>query len=315
VSSRGGQTFAAFDTAKGTVSNMKWILLIAALALLLTFDLWLARRESHGSGMSVKKATLHSAGWLAVALAFGAVMLMALSGREAGLYFAGFLVEKSLSLDNVFVFLLILTSFGIPEAQRHRLLTWGIVAALVLRGVFIAVGATALHHASWISYLFAVLLVWTGWRMYQHRHDSAGETAFVEKLKARLPGMSVGTAAVAALVIADIVFAIDSVPSILAITDDAFVVFAANAFALLGLAPLFFLVADLVERLYYLKTALAALLVLIGFKMAAGELWGKLGPEISLPAIALVLGTGVVASLLRDRRLEREAGAASSSPA
>jgi len=286
---------------------MKWIVLIVALALLLAFDLWLARRESHGAGMSVKKATLHSAGWLAVALGFGGVMLALLGGHDAGLYFAGYLVEKSLSLDNVFVFLLILTSFGIPEAQRHRLLTWGIVAALVLRGAFIAAGATALHHASWVSYIFAALLVWTGWRMYRHRHDSAGETAFVEKLKARLPGMSVGAAAVAALVIADIVFAIDSVPSILAITDDAFIVFAANAFALLGLAPLFFLVADLVERLYYLKTALAALLVLIGIKMAAGELWGKLGPEISLPAIALVLGTGVVASLLRDRRLAREA--------
>jgi tellurite resistance protein TerC len=287
---------------------MKWIALIGALALLLAFDLWLARRESHGAGMSVRKATLHSIGWLAVALGFGAVMLVGLGGQDAGLYFAGYLVEKSLSLDNVFVFLLILTSFGIPEAQRHRLLTWGIVAALVLRGVFIAVGATALHHASWVSYIFAALLVWTGWRMYQHRHDSAGETAFVEKLKARLPNLSVGTAAVAALVIADIVFAIDSVPSILAITDDAFIVFAANAFALLGLAPLFFLVADLVERLYYLKTALAALLVLIGIKMAAGELWGKLGPEISLPGIALVLGTGVVASLLRDRRLAREGG-------
>jgi tellurite resistance protein TerC len=256
--------------------------------------------------MSVRKATLHSIGWLTVALGFGAAMLVAFGGRDAGLYYAGFLVEKSLSLDNVFVFLLILTSFGIPEAQRHRLLTWGIVAALVLRGVFIALGATALHHASWISYIFAALLVWTGWRMFQHRHDAEGETAFVEKLKARLPHLSVSTAAVAALVVADIVFAIDSVPSILAITDDAFIVFAANAFALLGLAPLFFLVADLVQRLYYLKTALAALLVLIGFKMAAGELWGKLGPEISLPAIALVLGTGVVASLLRDRRLARE---------
>jgi tellurite resistance protein TerC len=286
---------------------MKWIVLIGALAVLLAFDLWLARRESHGAGMSVRTATLHSLGWLAVALGFGGVMLALLGGRDAGLYFAGYLVEKSLSLDNVFVFLLILTSFGIPEAQRHRLLTWGIVAALVLRGVFIALGATALHHASWVSYIFAALLVWTGWRMFRHRHDSAGETAFVEKLKARLPNLSVGAAAVAALVIADIVFAIDSVPSILAITDDAFVVFAANAFALLGLAPLFFLVADLVERLYYLKTALAALLVLIGIKMAAGELWGKLGPEISLPAIALVLGTGVVASLLRDRRIARDA--------
>ncbi|WP_445148875.1 TerC family protein [Baekduia sp. Peel2402] len=288
---------------------MKWIVLIGALLVLLSFDLWLARRESKGAGMSVRKATLQSIGWLIIALGFGAGMIIAFGGRDAGLYFAGFLVEKSLSLDNVFVFLLILTSFGIPEVERHRLLTWGIVAALVLRGIFIAVGATALHHASWISYLFAALLVWTGWRMYQHRHDSAGETAFVEKLKARLPNLSIATAAVAALVIADIVFAIDSVPSILAITDDAFIVFAANAFALLGLAPLFFLVADLVERLYYLKTALAALLVLIGIKMAAGELWGKLGPEISLPAIALVLGTGVVASLLRDRRIARERAA------
>lgn len=282
---------------------MKWIILVVALLLLLAFDLWLARRETRGHGMDVRSATIQSIGWVVVALAFGAGILMLLGGRESGLYFAGYLVEKSLSLDNVFVFLLILTSFGIPAEQRHRLLTIGIVAALVLRGIFIAVGATALHHASWIAYVFAALLIWTGWRMYRHRHDSEGETAFVEKLKQRLPGASLTSAAVAALVIADIVFAIDSVPSILAITDDPFIVFAANAFALLGLAPLFFLVADLVERLYYLKTALAALLVLIGIKMAAGELWGKLGPEISLPAIALVLGTGVVASLVRDRRL------------
>jgi tellurite resistance protein TerC len=294
---------------------MKWIALMGALIVLLACDLWLARRERHG--MSVKSATVQSIGWVIVALAFGGVMLVGFGGRESGLYFAGYLVEKSLSLDNVFVFLLILTSFGIPEEQRHRLLTWGIAAALVLRGLFIVVGAAALHEASWIAYIFAALLVWTGWRMFRHRHDSAGETAFVDKLKARLPGASVGAAALAALVIADIVFAIDSVPSILAITDDAFIVFAANAFALLGLAPLFFLVADLVERLYYLKTALAFLLVAIGIKMAAGELWGKLGPEISLPVIALILGTGVVASLVRDRRLEREAadGGASSGEA
>ena len=118
---------------------MKWILLIAALALLLSFDLWLARRESRGAGMSVKKATLHSVGWLLVALGFGGVMLALLGGRDAGLYFAGYLVEKSLSLDNVFVFLLVLTSFGIPEAQRHRLLTGEVrqaddVAVLVLEG-------------------------------------------------------------------------------------------------------------------------------------------------------------------------------------
>jgi tellurite resistance protein TerC len=290
---------------------MQWIALIGAIVVLLAFDLWLARRANRrgGHAMTVKSATVQSIGWVAVALIFGGVMAVTAGGQDAGLYLAGYLVEKSLSLDNVFVFLLILTSFGIPESERHRLLTWGIGAALVLRGLFIVVGATALHHASWIAYFFAALLIWTGWRMFRHRHSSAGETEFVEKLKRKLPG-SLGAAALGALVIADIVFAIDSVPSILAITDDAFIVFAANAFALLGLAPLFFLVADLVERLYYLKTALAALLILIGIKMAAGELWGKLGPEISLPAIALVLGTGVVASLVRDRRLATDTVAA-----
>jgi tellurite resistance protein TerC len=281
---------------------MEWLALLGALLVLLAFDLWLARRERDHDAMSVKSASVQSIGWVLVAVAFGAVVALTRGGEDAGLYFAGYLVEKSLSLDNVFVFLLILTSFGIPEGQRHRLLTWGIAAALVLRGVFIIVGAAALHEASWIAYIFAALLVWTGWRMFRHRHDSAGETAFVESLKRRLPRGSVAGAALAALVVADIVFAIDSVPSILAITDDPFIVFAANAFALLGLAPLFFLVADLVERLYYLKTALAFLLVAIGIKMAAGEVWGKLGPEISLPIIATILGTGVVASLVRDRR-------------
>jgi tellurite resistance protein TerC len=287
---------------------MEWLALLGALLVLLAFDLWLARRERHNHAMSVKSATVQSIGWVLVALAFGAVLVLTRGGEDAGLYFAGYLVEKSLSLDNVFVFLLIMTSFGIPAESRHRLLTYGIGAALVLRGVFIVAGAAALHSASWIAYLFAVLLIWTGWRMFRHRHDSAGETAFVDKLKARLPGASVATAALAALVVADIVFAVDSVPSILAITDDPFIVFAANAFALLGLAPLFFLVADLVERLYYLKTALAFLLIAIGIKMAAGEAFGKLGPEVSLPVIALILGTGVVASLVRDRRIEREGG-------
>jgi tellurite resistance protein TerC len=287
---------------------MEWPALLGALLVLLTFDLWLARRERDDRAMSVKSATIQSIGWVLVAVAFGAVLALTRGGEDAGLYFAGYLVEKSLSLDNVFVFLLIMTSFGIPAEARHRLLTYGIGAALALRGVFIVAGAAALHSASWIAYVFAVLLIWTGWRMFRHRHDSAGETAFVDKLKARLPGASVATAALAALVVADIVFAVDSVPSILAITDDPFIVFAANAFALLGLAPLFFLVADLVERLYYLKTALAFLLIAIGIKMAAGEAFGKLGPEVSLPVIALILGTGVVASLVRDRRIAREGG-------
>jgi tellurite resistance protein TerC len=247
---------------------------------------------------------------------------------DASAYLAGYLVEKSLSLDNVFVFLLVFTAFGVPVAERHRLLTYGILGALVLRLIFILAGVAVLGAFSWLNFVFAAFLVWTGWRMFRHRHDHGGEQALIDKLSRRLPmssappegrlarredGRRVLTtagAALAAIAIVDLIFAVDSVPAILAITTDSFIVFAANAFALLGLRPLFFLVADLVERLYYLKTALAALLVFIGAKMALAQVVGKIGPEISLPIIAAILTAGVVASLVRDRRgTRREDGA------
>lgn len=294
-----------------------WVGLAAAIAVLLAIDLFvMGRRDGE---MTLRVAGVASAVWVGVALAFFVVLLVVGSGDQAQSYLAGYLVEKSLSLDNVFVFLLVFTAFAVPMAERHKLLTYGIVLALVMRAVFIVVGAAALDAVSWIAYLFAALLIWTGWRMWRHRHDHEGEQELVEKLKRRLPlsdrpaegrfvrrehGRRVLTLSGAALVgiaVVDIIFAVDSVPAILAITDDAFIVFAANAFALLGLRPLFFLVAELVERLYYLKTALAALLVFIGIKMALGELVGKIGPEISLPIIVAILGAGVVASLVRDR--------------
>jgi tellurite resistance protein TerC len=275
---------------------LSWIALIAALAVLLTVDLALVR-----GAMSVRTAAVASAFWIAVSLACFGVLAIWGDGADAEAFLAGYLVEKSLSLDNVFVFLLVFTAFGVPVAERHRLLTYGIVVALVLRALFIVAGAAALHSLSWLSFVFAAFLVWTGWRMFRHRHDHGAEAELVEKVKRRL-ALSTGAAALVAIAIVDVIFAVDSVPAILAITTDTFIVFAANAFALLGLRPLFFLVADLVERLYYLKTALAALLVFIGAKMAAGELFGKIGPEISLPIIAAILGAGVVASLLRARR-------------
>jgi tellurite resistance protein TerC len=276
---------------------LSWIALIAALAVLLAVDLALVR-----GAMSVRTAAVASAFWVAISLAFFGVLLVWGSGADAEAFLAGYLVEKSLSLDNVFVFLLVFTAFGVSVAERHRLLTYGIVIALVLRAIFIVAGAAALHSVSWLSFVFAAFLIWTGWRMFRHRHDHGGEAELVEKIKRRLP-VSAGVAALVAIAIVDVIFAIDSVPAILAITDVTFIVFAANAFALLGLRPLFFLTADLVERLYYLKTALAALLVFIGAKMAAGEVIGKIGPEVSLPIIAAILATGVVASLVRERRL------------
>jgi tellurite resistance protein TerC len=298
---------------------LPWLGLIGAIALLLSIDLALVR--GRGGVMSLRDAAVASAAWVGVALAFFAVLLAVDDAESANAYLAGYLVEKSLSLDNVFVFLLVFSAFGLAEAERHRLLTYGIVLALVLRAGFIVAGATLLAAVGWVAWIFAAFLVWTGWRMFRHRHDHDGERELVDRLRRFLPlsadqgsrglitreagrrVLTVSGAALIAIAVVDVIFAVDSVPAILAITDDTFVVFAANAFALLGLRPLSFLVAELVERLYYLKTALAALLVFIGLKMGAAEVIGKIGPEYSLPVIMAILGAGVLASLVRERRL------------
>jgi predicted tellurium resistance membrane protein TerC len=273
------------------------VALTGALLILLAIDLAVAR----GREMTMRAAAVASAIWVAIALAFFGLLLVVGESGDAQAFLAGYLVEKSLSLDNVFVFLLVFSAFALPVAERHRLLTYGVVLALVMRAGFIVAGAAALSAMSWLSFVFAAFLIWTGWRLFRHRHDHDGERELVGRLRRILP-FSPRWAALAGIALVDVLFAVDSVPAILAITDDTFIVFAANAFALLGLRPLFFLVADLVERLYYLKTALAALLVFIGAKMAAAELVGKIGPEISLPAIAAILAAGVVASLWRERR-------------
>ncbi len=229
--------------------------------------------------MSLRFASLASVVWVGVAFAFGGVLLAFGESAAAADYVAGYLVEKSLSLDNVFVFLLVFGAFGVAEAERHRLLTYGIVGALVMRGVFIVIGAAALERFSWIAFVLRGAARLHG---LEHapppprprlRGGAGREDPEVD------PVARGGGAALAAIAIVDVIFAVDSVPAILAITPDAFIVFAANAFALLGLRPLFFLVADLVERLHYLKTALAVLLIAIGAKMAAGEVIGKIGPE------------------------------------
>lgn len=296
-----------------------WLGLSIAIAVLLVIDLAVLR--GRGGVMTTKNAAITSVVWVAISFAFAGVLFAIGQPGQGEAYLAGYLVEKSLSLDNVFVFLVVFNAFAIAEAQRARLLTYGIVLALVLRLAFILAGAAALQQASWLSIPLAALLGWTGWKLWQGRHDHGGEQALVDGVRRRLrvadgehvgafttrddAGKRILTAAGATLVaiaIVDIIFAVDSVPAILGITTDTFVVFAANAFALLGLRPLFFLVADLVERLYYLKAALAVLLGFIAAKMVIGELAGKVGPAYSLAGVVLILGTGVVASLVRDRR-------------
>ena len=277
----------------------RWLVLAGLILVLFAVDLAIVRGRD--GRMSFRLAAFASLAWLAIALAFGLALLVSGSSEEAKAYLAGYLVEKSLSLDNVFVFLLVFTAFAVPERERHRLLSYGILGALVLRVVFIVAGAALLSAASWISWLFAALLLWTAWRMWSHRYDHEGEEQLVGRLRDRIP-LTAGGAALAAIVVVDLLFAVDSVPAILAITTDTYLVVAANAFALLGLRPLFFVVAELVERLYYLKATLAVLLAFVALKIVAGELFGKVGPELSLPAIILILAIGTIASLIRDRR-------------
>ena len=296
---------------------LPWIALSGAIAALLVVDLFVMR--GRGGVMSLRFAALASAFWVSVALAFFGILLVAGGSGDAQAFLAGYLVEKSLSLDNVFVFLLVFSAFAVPVAERHRLLTYGIVGALVFRALFIVAGAAVLSAFAWVNFILAAVLVATGWKMWRHRHDYDGERALVERVRRRLPiadgapagrlavrengrrMLTAGGAALVAVALIDVVFALDSVPAILAITSDTFIVFAANALALLGLRPLFFFVGELVERLPYLKASLAALLVFIGAKMAASQVVGKLGPEITLPIIAAILGAGVVASLVRRR--------------
>jgi tellurite resistance protein TerC len=278
---------------------LTWAGLLAFLAAMIVVDLTVGSAKRQ---MTVRTAAVWSAVWVALALGFGALLWVLEGGGAGEAYFAGYAMEKALSLDNVFVFTLIFAALAVPREEQPRVLLWGILIALVLRGVFIVLGAEALERYSWVAWPFAALLAWTGWRILRPGGDHDEGAAIVERVQRRWPGLTPVVAALAAVAFADVIFAVDSVPAILAITTDTFVVFAANAFALLGLRPLFFLVSDLVDRLYYLKTALAALLVFIGAKMAAAEFVGKIGPEISLPVIAAILGAGVVASLVRASR-------------
>jgi tellurite resistance protein TerC len=282
---------------------LAWGALLAFLALMIAADLVVgsARRE-----MTVRAAATWSAIWIAVAVAFGAG-LWVVEGAGAGeAYFAGYAMEKALSLDNVFVFTLIFSALGVPRAAQPRVLLWGILIALVLRALFIVAGAEALEAYSWVAWPFAALLAWTGWRILRSggAHDEGGRIA--ERVRRRFPRAEAGVAALLAVAVADVIFAVDSVPAILAITTDTFVVFAANAFALLGLRALFFLVAGAVARFAYLQLGLGVLLIGIAAKLAYGESTGeKVATSLTLGSIVAVLAVAIGASVLAERRAPR----------
>ena len=299
-----------------------WIGLAVAIAVLLVLDLAVLR--GRGGEMTTRQAAITSVVWVGISLIFGVVLLLLGTSEQAESYLAGYIVEKSLSLDNVFVFLVVFNAFAIAEQRRARLLTYGILLALVLRLGFILAGAAALERASWLSFPFAVLLAWTGWRLWKGRHDHGGEEKLVfgvrrhlkvaegdhgERLTTRVGGRRALTAAGATLVaiaVVDIIFAVDSVPAIFAITQDPFIVYTSNIFAILGLRALYFALAAIIDRFAYLKYALAGILVFVGGKIIAAEALGKLPAWISLTVTAALLMAGIIYSLYRTRTTVRQ---------
>jgi tellurite resistance protein TerC len=288
---------------------------------LLAFDLFFAHRgdDSH---ISLRRAAGWSALWMVVGVAFGLVVLALLGAGPAGEYWSGFLMEKALSLDNVFVIAVLLGTFAVPGALKSDVLTFGIAVALMLRTVFIVAGVTLLELFHPVLYAMGALLIFTGIRL-AIAGDSGEEFAegrTMRTLRRILPigrafrgraifahedGVRVVTpllAALLAVALADVIFAIDSIPAVLAITTDTFLVFAANAFALLGLRALYFLLDGMAQEFEYLHYGLGALLVFVGFKMLVEDIAGHLPVGVSLGVIVAVLGASVGASLLLSGR-------------
>jgi tellurite resistance protein TerC len=301
------------------VSTAAWVALGATVVVLLAIDLFFFALKDEE--ISLRAAAWASVGWTALGLAFTLVVLAYSGPKYAGEYLTGFVLEKSLSIDNLFVFAMIFGYFAIPAVYQRRVMFWGIVGAIVLRGLFIAAGAAVLETFHWMIYIFAAFLIVVGVRMAMHREsevdlDSNKVLKVVNRfipitrehhghaLFVRQNGGRAATPLFGALVMVaffDAVFALDSIPAIFGVTEEVFLVAAANAFSLLGLAALYFTLAGMLDRFRYLGTGIAVVLVLVGVKMIVGELM-HLPEPISLGVILLVLGASVVLSLRSEQR-------------
>ena len=295
-----------------------WLAVLGGIVAMLAVDLF-AHRKAHVIG--VREAAAWSAVWVATGVGFGAWIWSAYGAEFGQQYFAGYLIEKSLSVDNVFVWAIIFTFFAVPRELQHRVLFLGVVGALVLRGVFIAAGAAIIDSFSAILYVFAAFLLFTGVQMIRTRnaHIDPSKSKVVRWFRRAVPmtdtfhgqrflirrhGVLLATPLLLVLVlveVTDVIFAVDSIPAIFAVTSEPFLVFTANAFALLGLRAMYFLLADLMHRFVYLKLGLALVLVWVGIKMALQVDVYKIPTEISLTVIATLIAGAVAASLWRTR--------------
>ena len=335
------QTFLASSTAPppgASAPTWLWIAFGVSVVFFLFLDLFVLHRGAHR--IDLKEALWANALWVAIGLGFGLVVLWEMGSQPAGEYYAGYLLERALSIDNVFVFAVIFAYFKVPAKLQNGVLFWGLVMALFMRAGFIVLGAELIERYDWVIYFFGILLIYTGFRMATHdigetdpsknialrgmrklmpvSHNYHDDKYFIrpddvaaheEFDKGRKPGQKglLGTLvatplAAAILVVAatDLVFAIDSIPAIFAVTNDTFIVYTSNAFALLGMRALYFLLADAMDRFIYLQMGLAVVLVFVGVKFMISDVW-HMPIGLSLAFIVLAAGGSIVWSLLATR--------------
>ncbi len=299
------------------VSLWLWAAVLGFLAVALLLDLLVFHRKAHE--VSMREAAVTSAVWVAFGLGFGAIVWAMFGSASAGQYFAGYLIEKSLSVDNIFVFALMFSYFAVPAAYQHRLLFWGVLGALFFRAIFIAGGAALLENFHWTIYLFGAFLVLTGIKMAVYRGHAAdpGKNPVLRLVRRFVPmtdeydgqrfftrkaGKRIATPLLAVLIAietTDVIFAVDSIPAIFAVTSEPFLVFTSNAFAILGLRALYFLLAGMIKRFTYLKLGLAIVLVFVGVKMLMTDIY-KISVWTSLGIIAAILAVAMAVSWRRS---------------
>jgi tellurite resistance protein TerC len=308
------------------ISATTWLVTIGVIVALLAFDLLLAAMRPHRVGFG--EATAWSLFYIGVAVAFGLWFWWAYGGQAGTEYFAGYIVEKSLSVDNLFVFVIIMSTFAVPEEHQHKVLTFGIVLALIMRAIFILLGAALLALFSFMFLLFGLLLIYTAIQLFRHRDEDPDveDNGVVKiarrvlpvtdaydggRLVTRVDGRRVVTPLLVVLIAigsVDLLFALDSIPAVFGVTQEPYIVLAANAFALLGLRALFFLVKGLLDRLVYLSTGLSIILAFIGVKLilhwahvAIDERVPEIPTTVSLAVIIGILVIVTVASLIKTR--------------
>ena len=298
-----------------------WLGFIGFVLAMLALDLGVFHRQAHS--VKVREAAIWSVVWVSLALAFNAWIFNAFGADRGVEFLTGYLIEKALAVDNIFVFLVIFSSFAVPSALQHRVLFWGILGALLLRALFIFAGAALLARFHWVMYVFGAFLIFTGIKLLVQKEGEMHPehnplfrlfTRMIPSVReyhgshffVREGGRRFATPLLLVLIcieLTDVIFAIDSIPAIFAVTKDPFIVFTSNIFAILGLRSMFFLLAGVMDRFHYLKVGLALVLAFVGTKMLLTDIY-KIPIAISLAVIATALGASIVASWLRPRETE-----------